>query len=159
MATARSKITGAKELERVLKRLGPRIAKKESVTAVKAGAVVMRRAIKAAAPVSGESAERRKKRGTSGKDYGPLKKNIRIKRIKGKPEYLVHTGGAFWGMFLEFGTKHMPPQAWFTPAFDATVAPALNGIKSKLAERLQVAAKEIAGPLSKIKKSTRRGIV
>lgn len=152
MATTTSKITGAKELERVLKNLPGKLAERELTSAARAGANVIRKEARARAPRgSGPSAASEK--------YGPLHKNIRVTRMKKtgfSVEMAIHNGRAFWGGFLEWGTKNISPRPWMTPAFEVMAQPALARIGERLGKGLEKTAKELAGPLSKIRKSTRR---
>ena len=148
----KSGISGARELERVLRKLGPRLAERELVSAARAGANVWRKAMIAAAPhEDGESSALSKK-------LGPLHKNIRTTRVKEtnrSVEMAVHTGRAWWGTWLEFGKTGQPARPWASPAIDANVAAVLARTGKTLERRLQKLAKELAGPLSKISKSTR----
>ena len=150
---ARSGISGAKELERVLKKLPGRLAERELVSAARAGANVWRKAMKEAAPrETGEQSVWSEK-------FGPLHKNIRttrFKKTKFSVEMAVHTGRAFWGTWLEFGKRGLAPTHWASSAIDATAGAALERVGKTLARRLPKLAAELAGPLSKISKSTRR---
>ncbi len=153
MAT-KSSISGAKELERVLRELDPRLAERELPSAARAGANVWRKALVAAAPRgAGPSA--------ASKKFGPLHKNIktvRLKKTNRSVEMAVHTGKAFWGSFLEFGTRNIAPRPWMSPVVESKVGAVLARTGRTLERRLQKTARELAGPLSKISKSTRRRI-
>ena len=154
MATTTSKITGARELERVLKKLPGRLAERELTSAARAGANVIRKEARARAPRGADPSAASEK-------YGSLHKNIRVTRVKKtglSVEMAIHNGKAFWGRMLEFGTRHISARPWMTPAFDTTAQPALTKIGQTLGKRLEKTAKELAGPLSKISKSTRRRI-
>ena len=89
------KLTGFKELERNLKTLSDKVARKVLGNSVRAGANVVKRAAQANVPA----------------DSGNLRKFIKIQkrksRVSGKCEYMVGPiwKKAFYGMFLEFGTK------------------------------------------------------
>ncbi len=154
MAT-RSGISGSKELEKVLRKLGPRLAERELTSAARAGANVWRKAMIAAAPRdAGEPSKWSKK-------FGPLHKNIkttRVKKTNRSVEMAVHTGKAFWGTWFEFGKIGQAPTHWASSAIDATAAAALQRVGKTLERRLPKLAKELAGPLSKISKATRRRI-
>ncbi len=149
---ARSGITGAKELERVLRKLPGRLAERELTSAARAGANVIRKEARARAPRGSDPSAASEK-------YGPLHKNIRVARIKKTGfivEMAIHNGRAFWGSFLEFGTRHIAARPWMSPAFDTSVRPALAKVGERLGKGLEKTAKELAGPLSKISKGTRR---
>ncbi len=151
MATV-SSITGAKELERVLKKLPGRLAERELVSAARAGANVIRKEARARAPRGSDPSAASAK-------FGPLHKNIRVARVKKTAfsvEMAIHNGRAFWGSFLEFGKLGKSGTPWFTPALDSTAQPALARVGERLGKGLEKVARELAGPLSKISKSTRR---
>ena len=151
MATI-SGMSGAKELERVLKKLGPKLAERELLKAARAGANVILKEARARAPRGSDPSAASKK-------YGPLHKNVKVVRMKKtgfSVEMAIHNGKAFWGGFLEWGTKDIAARPWMSPAFDTTVRPALAKVGQRLGKGLEKTAKELAGPLSKISKSTRR---
>jgi len=151
---ALSGISGAKELERVLKKLGPKLAERVLVSSARAGAGVIRKEARARAPRGQEPS-------TASKKYGPLHKKIRVTRMKKtgySVEMAVHNGTAFWGAFLEWGTKHIGASPWMSPAFDTSAAPALKRTGERLGKGLDKVSRELAGPLSKISKATRRRI-
>ena len=152
MATSTSRITGAKELERVLRKLPGKLAERELISAARSGANVWRKAMKEAAPRGGEPSK-------ASKERGPLHKNIRttrFKKTKFSVEMAVHTGGAFWGTWFEFGKIGQAATHWASSAIDATAGAALERTGKTLGRRLEKLAKELAGPLSKISKGTRR---
>ncbi len=149
MGVVTAKLEGFKELERVLKRLPKRLAERELTSAARAGANVIRKAVRARAPKGGELIGQRI----------TLKKSIRVTRIKKtghSVEMAIHTGGAFWGMFLERGTAKMGARPFMGPAFDASSGPAVARLGKVLAKRVEKTARELAGPLAKISKATRR---
>ena len=151
MATI-SGMSGAKELERVLRKLPRRLAERELTSAARAGANVIRKEVRARASRGSDPSAASKK-------FGTLHKNIRVARVKKtgfSVEMAIHNGRAFWGSFLEFGTKNISARPWMSPAFDTTVRPALAKVGERLGKGLEKTAKELAGPLSKISKSTRR---
>ena len=152
MATTTTKITGAREMERALKLLPRRLAERELTSAARAGANVWRKAMVAAAPRGSDPS------GAS-KERGPLHKNIRttrIKKTKLSVEMAVHTGRAFWGTWFEFGKIGQAATHWASSAIDSTAAAALERVGKTLGRRLEKLATELAGPLSKISKGTRR---
>ena len=152
--TTRSGITGAKELDRVLKLLPKRLAERELISAARAGANVIRKEARARAPRGSDPS-------AASERFGSLRSNIRTTRVKKtgfSVEMAIHNGRAYWGRMLEFGTKHISPQAWMTPAFDTSAGSALNKVGERLGKGLEKTAKELAGPLSKISKSTLRRI-
>lgn len=155
------RLEGVQEMERTLKLLPEKVAERELRRALRAGGRVVRKAVIDSAPRSGSSAEKRRKRSTSGKDYGALHENIRVTtRTKGKrnsAEVAVHTGNAFWGLFLEFGTVKMAARPFFTPAWDRSAPEALNKIGETLARGIDRTAAELAlRSRARLTRSTRR---
>lgn len=56
--------------------------------------------------------------------YGRLKDNIKVKASKrdkntGQRGAYITTGKAFWGHFLEKGTRYIAAKPWFLPAFSS----------------------------------------
>ena len=134
--------------------MGPRLAERELTSAARAGANVWLKAMIVAAPRGADPSAASKK-------FGPLHKNIktaRLKKTNRSVEMAVHTGKAFWGTWLEFGKVGQSATPWMSPVVDANVAAVLARTGKTLDRRLQKTAKELAGPLSKISKSTRRRI-
>lgn len=133
-------IGGGAELERRLKGLSEEVVKRLALRAARAGSRLMKDAIAAAAPLGPGKAKLRRTR--SGDlvvaDYGHLRDNIRMrlpsKRARsgaeagGLFEFIITTGQAFWGRFLEEGTAKMAPRPWMRPAFDATADPATDRV-------------------------------
>lgn len=68
---------------------------------------------------------------------------VRVQRKKRKGPQTVAgilgTGAAFWGRFLEFGTRKMSAKPWFGPAFRAAGPEALEIIKAELRAALRKA--------------------
>lgn len=132
MAERLSRVVGLDEARRALKQLPDKVQRRVLRGATAAGARAMAKAVKDAAPVeTGEQSN-------ASKQYGRLKDNVRVIRLRrGYPDttaaYRVDTGKAFWGMFLEFGTRLISARPWFRPAVDASGDKALNTIKERLA--------------------------
>lgn len=69
------------------------------------------------------------------KQYGSLKKNIRAGKAKAKKTgkgAFVGTGNAFWGFFLEHGTRKMAAKPWFKPLWDSKINKMLEAVKEKI---------------------------
>lgn len=153
------RIEGARELDDVLARLPDELARHVVEQALRKAANVVRDAYKANVPVSSSSPADRRARSSSGKDYGPLRDNIRTSKIKAPPgsaHMAVHNGRAFWGMFLEFGTSRQPARPYFRQAFDGNADRALAVFGEELGKGLDKVARELAGRFGRIRKSTRR---
>lgn len=135
------KLTGLDDLKRKLCELPKRVETKVVRVALKKGGEIIRDAAISRAP----------------DDTGLLKKNIvyralgskkgqvgirkqaqkhvdnpqnrRLRRV-GKRFYV--DGPAFYGRFLEFGTRNMPAHPFMRPAFDATAPAAIDAIGKAL---------------------------
>ena len=153
------RLHGAREMEAVLKQLPDYIAKRVVVGALRQAAQPILDEARRLAPVGQESKGRvRLRRTKSGKvsisNYGKLKLNLRIvnvpdKKTEHSATVAVSVGKAFWGMFLEFGTRHMLKQPFMRPAFEAKKFEALNRLGEALGEGIEKAAKKLAGPYLK----------
>lgn len=157
MSTVR--ITGAKEMEAALRQLPDYIAKKVVVSALKEAAQPILDEARARAPVGQESKGRvRLRRSKKGKvtisNYGKLKLDLKIVTVPAKltaysATVAVTVGKAFWGMFLEFGTRHQRKTPFLRPAFEAKKMEALNRLGQALGRGIEQAAEKLAGPLAK----------
>lgn len=138
-------VGGFDELEKALAKLGPQVGTKEGQKAVMKGARHIAKNIRKAAPVGDADTSRTYSTatGTQTVDYGHLKRNIRVQRKKRKGPKTVAgilgTGAAFWGRFLEFGTRKMSAKPWFGPAFRSSGPEALQIIKAELRAALKKA--------------------
>lgn len=150
--TTRSQVVGFKEIEKVLKALPGRLAEAELTKATRAGANVIRKEARARAPRGGVSSEMSKK-------FGPLHKKIRsarVKKTRRSVEFVVNEGSAFYGGFLEFGTRHISPRPWLTPAFDVSAQAAIVKVGERLGKGVEKLTTELAGKFGSIRKSTLR---
>ena len=148
--TTRSQVQGFKEIEKVLKALPGRLAERELTNAVRAGANVIRKEARARAPRGGVSSATSQK-------FGPLHKKIRARRVKKtrrSVEFAINEGSAFYGFFLEFGTKNIAPRPWITPAFDTSASTAVQKVGERLGKGVEKITKELAGKFKSIRKST-----
>lgn len=155
------KVEGFKELEKSLKALGDE-ATVAGRRALRREGNMLRDALKEAAPYSGDDANTtkyRKLKAKKGKrralaglvrrvDYGHLRDNIRVREEKAKKDHTivmsVTTGWAFWGSFLEFGTRKMAARPWMRPTFDRMQMGMVEGIKKQLGRQIELAAKRLA---------------
>ena len=148
--TTRSQVTGFKELDRVLKALPGRLAERELSAATRAGARVILKEARARAPRGGVPSE-------MSKQFGPLHKKIhvaRVKKTRRSVEFVINEGRAFYGAFLEYGTKDIAPRPWMTPAFDTSAQAALVKFGTTLAKGIEKTTTELAGKFGSIRKST-----
>lgn len=150
MAKPAFKIIGLRETEKVLKALGPKLAERELMKALRAGGNVIKKEVKARAPVGTEPPNAK---------FGTLKDNIKttaIKKTRFAGEVAVHTGKAYWAMFVEFGTVKMPARPFIGPAFDAVKKNAIDKFVKTLGRGVEKTALELAGKFGSLKKSTKR---
>jgi len=112
------------DLNSALEALGVELATKAGVSASRKAANLLRDALREAAPFGpGRDKTWRLKSGELGRaNYGHLRNNIRVRRVKAKKQhhivFNVTTGRAFWGSFLEFGTVNMRARPWFRPTIE-----------------------------------------
>lgn len=131
-------LSGFKELEQSLKVLGEKASRRILRSAGQAGATKLKRIIAAGAP---ESKIQRKKV-FGGHKYDYLRKHLRqqiktsvVKSIESDVKILVHTSDAFWGRFVEKGTKRgIKAQHWMEKAFDGAEAQVLKAVEAKLVQ-------------------------
>lgn len=94
-------------------RLGQKFYRSEVTSAI----LPARRAIYNAAPIGPDDRNQDTKSGKIKLKYGKLRENIKKRKArnysdKSKSAY-ISTGDAFWGFFLEFGTRYIPATGWF----------------------------------------------
>lgn len=111
---------GFDELDARLAELSKGVATKAGNKAVRRGAVLVAKEV----------------RGEAARDTGDLKRNIRARKGRSKAAnavtYVVSVGKAFYGKFLEFGTRKMAAQPFFGPAFERVSKDAFSEMKSEL---------------------------
>jgi HK97 gp10 family phage protein len=153
-----AQLAGAKELEKVLRQLPRKVSIAVLNSALRQGANIVRKEAKARAPMARmvyltKSARLKKIK------YGHLKDNIKVTATRhrgGAAQMTVHTGRAFWGMFLEFGTSKLSARPWFSVAWEATRQEALDKIGDALGKQIEKAASTLAGPYVKMSKAFKR---
>lgn len=117
--------SGFGDLDANLAALQTKVATKAGQVAVRKGAVLMARDVRAAAR----------------RDEGELKRNIRARKGKSKDRnsitYIVSVGKAFYAAFIEFGTRKMAAKPFFKPAMDAVAKQSFNEIVTELRAAVQ----------------------
>lgn len=143
-------LRGVDDLKRTLAALNAESATKVGTVATREGAKIVKEAFVAAAPVGTEGTIRTRttKKGKTVKaDYGRLRDNIIIRKVRGTNQhqikFAVGVGAAFWGMFLEFGTRFMPARPWMRPAFDAAAARVIDQIGTLLGKGIEREGKRL----------------
>lgn len=145
-----STVSGFKEARAVLRQLPDRIQARVLQQATTAAVRLWARDVRKAAPVG-------KKPSPASQQYGPLRKNIRVVRLRRVPRSArgarVTTGAAFWAVFYEEGTKYrrpggvQPARAWFEPAIRRGEAAVLERFKVVLGRGIAREATRLAGNL------------
>ena len=131
-------IKGAKEMEALLKKLGPVVASKIGDQALRAGAKVIVAEAKRLVPVR------------TGKLRDSIAIKVESKRKFGVPARLVLIGferpTSFRAHFVEFGTSHSAAKPFMRPAMDAKAGEALEEMGRVLARGLAREAAKLAKP-------------
>ena len=152
------RIEGLAQLDRALRELPQRIANRGLRASVYAGAKVIRDEARSRAPKAAQSL------GPKQPPPGTLKRSVIMKHIRelsggGRQTFyvLVRHGkkyrnqgkrgnlsqDAWYWRFVEFGTVKMSARPFLRPAFDMKKNDALTAIKTRLAERIEQAAREL----------------
>ncbi len=154
-----SGIQGSRELERVLRQLPRKVSADVMRRSLRVGANLVRKEAIARAPMQDLISLRNKRAVFAKRKYGHLKQNIRVAtRVHrgGAVTASIHTGRAFWGLFLEFGTRFMAARPFLTPAFEAKQQEALDRVGDRLGKNIENAAAILAGSYSQMSKAFRR---
>lgn len=133
-------LNGFKELEQSLQILGDKAAKRVLRSAAQAGASRLKKIIADGAPES--TIERKKVFG--GHKYEYLKKHLRqqiktsvVKSLESDVKILIHTSDAFWGLFIEKGTKRgIKANHWMQQAFNGAEEKVIEAVEEKLIQAL-----------------------
>ena len=145
--STRSKITGLDEVKAVFRQLPDAMQKRALGSAVRAGANLIKRAVIDKAPRGTEPPHWK---------YGRLHENISIRTERGasgdRQKMFVHTGRAYWSLFLEFGTRFMGARAFMRPALYENANAAIREIGVALGKAVEREAKRLAGPYAKVRK-------
>ena len=142
------KTEGFKELDNALAKLPYEIGVKVLQNAVSSAILPAYKVIFASAPV-GEIINRNpeSKAGKIKLKYGTLRKNIKKRKSRtyadnSKSSY-VSTGDAFWGFFLENGTRYIAATHWFSRAFESAKDAMIGKLKNDLARGIDKKFKEL----------------
>lgn len=141
------KVTGLTETVRALEQLGPEIATKAGRQAALAGARVIAAEAKRRAPV-GETFRIRLSSGRKPKFVGHLKDEVKAASRRpetGKVTATIGVGRAYWGMFLEFGTRFMRARPWLRPAAESASQAAIDRMGVILTRAVDRETKRLRG--------------
>lgn len=150
--TNRFRLEGAKELDAALADLGTEVAGKLGTAAVRRTGKVLQAELIDAAPFNPNGPTPKvytaKGGGVSRTDYGHLRDNLRVRRVKAEKPFMVRfqvtTGRAFWGSFLEWGTVRMSAKPWARPLFDRLHNRLMTVLMDTLREGVTRAARRAA---------------
>ena len=123
-------IEGGADLERALAGLANAVSDRIARSAARAGAVVLKDAIKENVPLGPG------KHGHHGRDQikvsQPARKSKSAFADRGYFEFQITRGDAFWLDFLEHGTVHQRAQPMFRPGFDSAAPRATDAVGDAL---------------------------
>jgi HK97 gp10 family phage protein len=141
-------LSGFKELDAALRNMPRAIAGRAVTAGLVASGDVFTRALRAAAPVR-ERGDKPKKIKTGGvRLRGYLKANVKASkpfrdRKTGTYAIKMSPGKAFYGKFLEFGTKHQSARPFFLRALGGVVPTAIDRLGAVIAAAInEYAAKQ-----------------
>lgn len=130
---------GLRELKKALDALPDKINKKVLDSAVRAGANVIKK--EAQSNVNIRPTQNDNEGGKRNRAPGSLRKGISVAKVKGtgtRVHFVVGTRKkAFYGRFLEFGTKHIAPRPWLRPAYESKKAAAQAAFVKSLSRGLK----------------------
>lgn len=149
----RRSLQSVAEFKKGMEALGTEVSTKIGVRANIRAARHLEKKLVAAAPVSHRASttkSRKAKDGTVTKfDFGHLRDNIRVKRQKAvKQHHIIHlvtVGRAFWGTFLEWGTRFLAPHPWMRPTVESSRDELETIQMTELANGIERAAKKKFG--------------
>lgn len=136
-------LTGFSDFEKLLAELPVRVEKKVTQQATMAAMREGRKIIRDAAPRNdGEQSP-------ASKQYGTIRKNIRVIRLKRVPKNTrgarIDTGRAFWAYLGEIGTRHQSAKPWFAPAFRRSAAAIVQKLGESLGRGIEREAMKFKG--------------
>jgi HK97 gp10 family phage protein len=150
MSDVNFSLSGFDDLTDTLRALNSESALKVGTSAAREGGKMVKDAFVDAAPVGdGPTAKTRRTKGgkTVAFDYGHLRDNITVRKQRPEREhqikFSVGVGAAFWGLFLEFGTRFMAARPWLRPAFDVVAPRVIDAIGRLLGIGIEREAKRL----------------
>lgn len=143
-------IKGFEGLERGLAQLPGAVSKRIAQQSVRKGAVVIQRDARARAPVRvGDGAKKIGGKGAKGRLPGYLRASIvvRLRKVAGAAvTYSIGwTRRAFYGSFVEFGTRRQAARPFLRPAADTKFQEAVQTIGRDLGPKIEREARKLAG--------------
>jgi HK97 gp10 family phage protein len=123
-------VTGLRELQKSLGDAGPTLMKRAIIRALDAGAEVFVDGAKARCPVLAEETAARRPGALrdSIKEFTTVDTRRQTGRVRVGPEYsgLGSQDPGVYGLFVEYGAKHMKAEPFMRPAYDAGTQQAVS---------------------------------
>jgi len=141
-----AKLTGAKELEGLLKEFPLRIQRDIINSVAARGAAVVKKHAKKNLKQNGSVLT------------GDLLKSIKTKKMKGvHGVYSIFTAKkAFYSHFIEFGTNKMAAKPFFRPAIDENTDEIMMEMKTRMAKRMAKEAVKMSAKYRSMSKTYRK---
>ena len=142
MAEVNITTQGFKELQRAFKAMPPAFANTVLVSGVNAAAKMVRDAAKQAAPrYDGPY------RSAASLAYGRLSENIKFKTLRKRNNVsraaVVTRGRAFWGEFINRGSRYIAATRWYDKALAGVQSEALATMRSQMVKKMNSLADNI----------------
>ena len=136
------KVEGFKELQRAFRAMPQEFSEKVLVSGVNAAAKIIRDAARDAAPRN-----KGDHRSAPSYAYGHLFENIKFKTLRKRNNIsraaVVGRGRAYWGEFLNRGTRYIAATHWYEHARDRSIDFALSTMKSQMVKKMNSLADNI----------------
>ena len=135
MIVVKANITGLGELKKKFQELPLKVENQILQKATTASLMKIKPEMIEAAPAHMDE------QSPASKIYGPIKKNIRVIKLKnlrrGQKGARLDTGNAFWAFFYEKGTRHQPARPWFLPRFTALIDNVVDTVSDQITEGIE----------------------
>jgi HK97 gp10 family phage protein len=147
------RLTGDKDLLKVFDKLPDKVATKVTRSALRAGGNIVKKQAAANAPlrqfdlIGGKIGKKVHSKSDKLRYPGHLKKSVVVKVKKKGKNFLIlavtTTSQAWYGMFIEFGTRFIRATPWLRPAFETTKSAVLKKIEQILWRGIKREAKKL----------------
>lgn len=142
-------LKGFDQLEKGLAALPDAVARKIARQSVRRAATLIQREARSRAPVRAGGGAKKMGKGAKGRLPGYLRASIvvRLKRVPGAAvTYAIGwTKRAFYGAFVEFGTRHQAARPFLRPAADTRFADAVEVMGRDLGPKIVREARKLTG--------------
>ncbi len=140
---------GFKELERILAGLPVAVENRVLQSATRGAMQLAKPALVAAAPKSTteKGLAGMEVRSINSRSYGQLHRNLKVENKRRKRQgargAALTTGDAFWGNFLEKGTRYIDATFWFSNAFRRVNAMVLEELRKRISSGIDKEIKKL----------------